>query len=453
MSARGWLQRLGVSAVLGCLLAGTAAVGAELRPTIETGAVAKPLQGVWKSRGYGWVVRFDAAGPSLYHVAGEDCWRDPRAEADPDGVLKLWRPKGAAIETAGETDGTVYRFDRLKALPTACAKVAPWTRQRTLAVVSDTFAAHYPLSKERGLDWPARRREAFAALGDTPDDEALWKALAVLLRGIDDAHVALDGVIDGRPRTRRFGDAAALVRAKASPGGEAAWVRAWRAGVSAKPLGVREVGDGVILWGRKDGVGYLALTAMGGFDPKASDDDPALLDQTLDEAMTAFAGAQAVIVDVSDNRGGYDVLARRIAARFADRRRVVGSKVAVGGDGVSQPLYVAPSDRPRYLGPVWLLTSQVTVSAGETFVLSMRALPNVRQAGETTRGALSDQLRKPLPDGWSFSLPAEVHRDAGGRVVEGEGIAPQVPMPVFPPGDPESHAGALARLLDLIAAR
>ena len=428
-----------------------------LRPLATEGSVPKALQGVWKSRGYGWIVRFDASGPSLYHLAGDDCWRDPRPQADPDGVLKLWRPVGGAIETAGETDGTVYRFDRLKALPAACSDARSWTPQRTLAVVADTFAAYYPLSDERGLDWSARRRDALAALGEAPDEAALWKALATLLRGIDDAHVELDGVVDGGMRTRRFGEAAVLLRAKASPGGEAAWAQAWRAQVLAAPLGVREAAGGGVLWGRKGEVGYLALTAMGGFDPRAGDDDTALLDRALDEAMTAFAGAEAVIVDVSDNRGGYDVIARRIASRFADRRHVVGSKVAVGGDGVAQPLLVTPSDRPRYLGPVWLLTSRVTVSAGETFTLSMRALPNVRQAGETTRGALSDQLQKPLPNGWRFALPAETHRDAAGQVVEGRGIVPQVPMPVFPPDDPPTdprgHAQALARLLDLIGAR
>ncbi|PVM94229.1 S41 family peptidase [Caulobacter endophyticus] len=452
----------GAALIAGLLVAApVAAAQADFHPVVEAGSVPKPLQGVWKSRGYGWVVLFEAGGPSLYHLAGDDCWRDPRPEADPDGVLKLWRPGGAAIETAGEPDGTVYRFDRLKALPAACSNTRPWTPQRRLAVVADTFAAYYPLSDERGLDWTARRREAFVALGPAPDDAALWKALGVLLRGIDDAHVALDGVIGGQPRTRRFGEAAAVMRAKAAPGGEAAWGRAWRAQVLAAPLlgssGGREAAGGRILWGRKGEVGYLAVTAMGGFDPRAGDDDTALLDATLDEAMAAFAGAEAVILDVSDNRGGYDVIARRIAARFADRRRVIGSKVAVGGDGAAQPLFVAPSERARYLGPVWLLTSQVTVSAGETFSLSMRALPNVRHAGEATRGALSDQLQKPLPDGWRFALPAEVHREAGGAVVEGRGIAPQVPIPVFPLGDPpidpQGHARALGRLLELIGGR
>ncbi|MFT4251464.1 MAG: S41 family peptidase [Caulobacter sp.] len=417
-----------------------------------SGGVAPGLQGVWRSRGYGWIVEFDSKGPRLYHVAGEDCWRDPRGEADPDGVLKLWRPAGkGAVEISAETDGTLYRFDRLKSLPRACSDERPWTPRRTLGAVADAFAAYYPLSAERGFDWAARRREAFAALGETPDDAALWRALGVLLRGIADPHVMLEGLIDGEPRSRRFGEASVLLQAQARPGGEAAWRKVWRKGLLAAPFHARQVANGRIFWGRDGDVGYLAIVTMGGFDTAAGDDDTVLLDATLDEAMTAFSGASAVIVDVSNNRGGYDTISRRIASRFAAGRAVAGSKLPAGVTGPSQDLVVEPSKRPRFVGPVWLLTSNITVSAGETFTLMMRGLPNVRQVGETTRGALSDQVPMPFSDDWGFALPVEIHRDAEGRVVEGKGIAPQVPLEVYPPGDlGDGHARALARLLAMI---
>ncbi|PXA86828.1 peptidase, partial [Caulobacter sp. D5] len=169
------MKALACAALIAGLSVGTPSLATEgARPVVENGVVAPVLQGVWRSRGYGWIVRFDAKGPSLYHVAGTDCWRDPRPEADPDGVLKLWRPAGKElVEIAGEADGTVYRFDRLKALPKTCSDQRPWTPQRTLAAVADAFAAYYPLSAERGVDWPARRREAFAALGPAPDEAAL----------------------------------------------------------------------------------------------------------------------------------------------------------------------------------------------------------------------------------------------------------------------------------------
>ena len=113
-----------------------------------------------------------------------------------------------------------------------------------------------------------------------------------------------------------------------------------------------------------------------------------MLDAALDEAVAAFKGARAVIVDVSYNLGGYDGVAQQAAARFADARRLAYTKVAQGAQGVEpQPFHVEPSRRASYLGPVYLLTSDVTVSAGEIFTLYMRALPNVIHVGGTTRGA------------------------------------------------------------------
>jgi len=51
--------------------------------------------------------------------------------------------------------------------------------------------------------------------------------------------------------------------------------------------------------------------------------------------------------------------------------------------------------------------------------------------GETTRGSLSDELWKPLPNGWTLSLSNEVYLDADGEHWEGSGIPPEVPLEVF----------------------
>jgi carboxyl-terminal processing protease len=96
----------------------------------------------------------------------------------------------------------------------------------------------------------------------------------------------------------------------------------------------------------------------------------------------------------------------------------------------------ATSPRARYLGPVYLVTSDVTVSAGEVFTLYMRALPNVTHVGATTRGALSDMIEKPLPNGWSLALACEIYRDPAGENYEVRGIPPKVPFEVFPLDDP-----------------
>ena len=154
----------------------------------------------------------------------------------------------------------------------------------------------------------------------------------------------------------------------------------------------------------------------------------------MDEAIAAFQGARAVIVDVSYNLGGYDSVSQYVASRFADTRKLAYTKVAHGARDVEpQPFHVEPSTRARYVGPVYLLTSDVTVSAGEIFTLFMRALPNVIHVGGKTRGALSDMIEKPLPNGWSLALAGEIYRDAAGQWYEVRGIPPKVEFEVFPP--------------------
>ena len=146
----------------------------------------------------------------------------------------------------------------------------------------------------------------------------------------------------------------------------------------------RQVANGRLFWGQVDGIGYLNVVTMGAFDADAAPDDVTALEAARDEALGAFQGARAVIVDVSNNRGGYDSVSLRLAGRFASERRLAYTKVGFGARDVApQAFHVEPSPRVRYLGPVYLLTSDVTVSAGEVFTLALRALPNVRHVGTT----------------------------------------------------------------------
>ncbi|MBO9547375.1 S41 family peptidase [Caulobacter sp.] len=427
------------------------------RPVVENGQVAGPLQGAWRSRGYGWIAMFGPGGSSLFQTAGKACYPDPRSQPDPDEVLALWRPEAeGVVALAGEADGTRYLFDRLDHLPNACISAAGWTPDRIGLFAADTFAQFYPASAARRIDWSARRAAIAGRLNPKSTDTDLWNALSDLLAGLDDPHVELHGVVDGKQRDLEPGEAPTLARVRAADpkGGEKAWLRAYRDGVMTGVLKGqgRQVANNRIFWGRIDDVGYINIVTMGGFD-KDPANEAKVLEATLDEAMTAFKGARAVIVDVSNNRGGYDVLGRAVASRFTDQPRLAYDKVGVGADAPPQPVVVEVATRPAFTGPVYLVTSDVTVSAGETFTLMMRALPNVRQVGGITRGAFSDKIPKPLPNGWTLALPAELYRDPQGRVVEGKGLAPDLPLNVFPANDLSAgHAKAIEGLMARIRA-
>jgi carboxyl-terminal processing protease len=421
------------------------------RQVVIAGRPAPALVGTWRSRGYGYVLRVGAGGLELFHVAGPFCYRDPRPARDPDHVFVLYRElQSGTVAFSGLPGQTRYVFDRLAELPAACSERAPyrapWPPARIAALVAASFADLYPSFAERGIDWAARTAEMERTLDSVTDDDRLFEALRALLAGVEDAHVELHARIAGKERTLLPGQARTLTLAGAAPGSdrnatrEEQWDNAYRRGVLEVVLkGRGRAGaNGQAFWGRAGDIGYLNVLTFERFaaDPRRPADDPTALDAALDAAIAAFRGARAVIVDISANDGGFDWLAQRVAGRFADRPRLAFTKIATGAQGVEpQPFEVAPSNRARYLGPVYLITSDITLSAAEVFALYMRALPNVIHIGETTRGAFSDTINKPLPNGWTLVLPGETYRDPQGQSYEARGLPPQRRFEVFPPDD------------------
>ncbi len=385
--------------------------------------------------------------PTLFHAAGPYCYRDPQADAVSDDTFRLVtvvrRDRIAFAEAPGETR---YVFDRIAKLPYACLIEQRWVPAKIGRLVATTFADFYPGFGRRG-----RTRESLvtgiATLPADAEDAVLYSRLIPALRALDDAHVGLKATVNGEQFSFEGGEAPSILAARrdAALGDdpaarEKAWSRRYREGVVALlDGGGHQVANRRILWGRIGRVGYLNIVTIGGFASEGASHDVAALDKALDEALAAFRGLPGVIVDVSNNRGGYDAIGLRIAGRFADRRTFAFDKRPVGATVPYQSFHVEPSARVRYLGPVTLLTSDVTVSAGETFTLAMRSLPNVRHVGGKTRGALSDQLTKPLPNGWTLTLPAETYRAPDGGLYEGVGITPQLSNP--PPLD---HAASVA---------
>jgi carboxyl-terminal processing protease len=430
-------------------------------PAWAQGQAAAPREGVWRSRGYGYVVQFQGGVPKLFHAVEGVCYPDPRPQADPDGLLTVSRAMGPdAVAFSSGPGDTAYVFDRLPALPKACATRTAWTPRQITAVAARTFAAFYPSSRERHIDWTARARIADQAAARIPEgassDAALYDVLNGLMDGLDDPHVSLQATLGEDSRDFESGQGATLIRVRTESkdidpaASEKAWLQAYKRGVMDGVLRGkgRQVANNRVIWGRVGDVGYLNVVTLGAFDKTAAPDDPAALDRALDEALEAFDGAKAVIVDVSNNRGGFDAVSLRLAGRFADRSRLAWSKNAAGARDVTpQAFHVQPAAGRRFLGPVYLVTSDVTVSAGETFTLAMRALPNVVQVGERTRGGLSDQLNKPLPNGWMLTLPAELYRDPRGHRFEAVGIAPDIARPVFAGDLAEGHARMVRGLM------
>ena len=218
--------------------------------------------------------------------------------------------------------------------------------------------------------------------------------------------------------------------------------------------------DRVVVGSINNQVGYLQFLTMGGFSDGQTPGSPewaqvelSVLDALMDDALTQFAGMDAVILDLTNNRGGYDAVCRSIASRFTETP-FTGYTVRAEDTGPDLSSYsIEPHHGPRFVGPVFVLTSDVTVSCGEITALMLRQLPHVQLVGDTTRGAFSTPLAKPLPNGWYLELSNEIYADGRAETFEGRGIAPDIVIDPFPVHEPiKGHAVLIDRVMDLLYA-
>ena len=379
-------------------------------------------------------------------------------------VFCLLRPTIVAARKS-QQQGTVLVLgegDRLEAMPEGCTESPATTPQAVADAFLDAFERHYAFFDRRPPGHAGRAARVRAAIRPDMSEAELWDALAGYMQGLSDSHTKLIGNVGGERRRVQDGQGETLPRMRAAEGGESAWLIGL-IGTTMQKLGDtgHHTGNDRIVWGVIDGrVGYLQVFQMGGFTDREdfgseawAAAEMAEFDRIMDEAFAAFAdaGVKGVILDLSNNRGGWDKIAKAIPARFTDEAYVGFTTVTRGSGLAPFPHMIAPASGPRFAGPVYLLTSDVTVSGGELATLALRQNPRVIHAGATTRGAFSTPLAKRLPNGWLLELSNEVFAAPDGSVYEESGIAPQVPLAVYPAASPvEGHWRAVESLAAMI---
>lgn len=425
------------------------------------GLVDPFAEGVWASRGYGWLLHIGPDRTVRYQI-GDSCYAllndaDPLSAMASASYRYYRRLPGedAAIFNLLPGDTNVV-FDRLPTLPETCTTAPEASPENTADAFFDHFERHYAFFDRRPPGFADRAARVRALINPHMNESQLWEALASFMEGLSDSHTKLIGSVGGERRRVQDGQGVTLPQIRETIG-ESVWLSAL-IGHAQNALGdtAHHVGRDRILWGVIDGsVGYLQVFVMGGFtdrDDFASADwaaaEMAALNAELDAAFTAFAELDAVIVDLSNNRGGWDAVAKALPGRFTDSPFTGFTTVSRGSGLAPYPHVIQPATGPRFTGPVYLLTSNVTVSGGELATLAFRQLPNVIHAGETTRGAFSTPLPKPLPNGWLLELSNEIFASPDGMVFEETGIAPQMPLAVYVPEDPVgSHWRAVEALV------
>ena len=419
--------------------------------------------GVWRSQESGWILQITPDGITRWQDTPAACY--PTRQDGPTMMgqieYKYFTPLDA--DTAKfeylPSDGHAV-FSRLERMPDRCTDAQITDPADLFEIFASDFQQHYAFFDVRGVDWSEITSKSRKQITPDMSEEDLLNLFANMLKPLQDSHTKLIATIDGTPHRIQFGLGETLPKVRKSIG-ESPWLVGILDNLMAwLDKGAVQTGNERFIHGTINGhIGYIQIFTMGGFTtaheagtPEWANDEIIALHNLFDEAFANFGDTDALILDLSNNRGGYDAITRAIASRFLDAPLEAYS---VRTDWNEDPLItytIAPySDGLVYTKPVYVITSDVTVSGGEITTMMLQQLPHVTLAGQRTRGAFSTPLAKPLPNGWYLELSNEIFSSKDGTVYEGRGIEPEITLPLFAENPPiESHLTSLKQLVSCI---
>ncbi|QTL36309.1 serine hydrolase [Pseudoalteromonas viridis] len=417
--------------------------------------------GVWQKTAYGEVLDITPQRVQRYEFNTHACIKVaqyglPQSSTEPRITQAQQRSKAQLQLTyAGEVYPHIY--ERKATLPDVCR--SPLSVDATASPTQvfeyfwHAFNDYYAFFALRDMDWQAQYAHYRAKIHDEMSDDALFQILTEMIAPLADGHVSVART-PGRPffvmkdapilRAAR-GTASYYLRYDVQLSDEQVFselvldslnvTQQYLSSDSIGSFGAQQE-EKTLLWGKtQDNIGVLVINNFSLYSSEPDADETEHLSAAtalIDSIIAELADTDGLILDIRNNIGGDDAIALAIASRFNTSKRLAFNKQALNraGQGVllSQSLQAHPD---AYTQPVYLLTSQLTISAGEVFTLAMMHLPQVTLLGEETAGALSDMRFFTLPNGWEISLSNEVYRDAHGTLYEHSGIQPDISVPAF----------------------
>jgi len=217
----------------------------------------------------------------------------------------------------------------------------------------------------------------------------------------------------------------------------------------------KKVADGKLEWGDiTPTIGYIHIHAFTRFTDNALPRKQHIdtLDFHMQEIMKVFQNKKAVIVDVSFNFGGYDAAGLTIAGYFTKKEyeaytvyRYQQGKLYQGSI-----FKVMPAPIYNFTGPVFLLTTDISRSAAESFAMQMKVLPNVTMVGTNTLGILSNMLNKSIGE-FVLTLSHEKYITPKGKTYEVSGVDVDIPLEVFTRENMfNGHRDAVRKIVEMI---
>lgn len=299
-----------------------------------------------------------------------------------------------------------------------------------------TFEENYALFEVKNIDWKELHSYYVKKVDENTTDEELFNIFQEILYKFDDKHsyiyrfneIFFSGynfpslnyldllTFDFRVPTNDF--SLKLIKRKYLKKGYEQSLRIYSL---LPPIGIRNIFTTGWL---SDSVAYIHITEMSNKSEKVH--------QAINDFFKKYGSAQAFVIDIRDNIGGYSMPVKELAERFTDKKHLYAISRLRNSDNIYS--YQEPENwiiEPRSGGnysnrPVAILTNRNTQSAAELFTLMMKTLPNVTLIGDTTAGIFADTHVGKLPNGWEYRMSVRKTCDGNDIFWEDIGIKPDI---------------------------
>lgn len=145
--------------------------------------------------------------------------------------------------------------------------------------------------------------------------------------------------------------------------------------------------------------------------------------------LAAFKDTAGVVIDLRGNPGGIGAMAMGMAGHLvSDENKKLGT---MRTRQTSLDFVVNPQVS-RYAGKVAVLVDELSASTSEIFAGGLQDLGRARVFGRRTPGAALPSTIEELPNGERFQYAIADYVSAGGKVLEGNGVTPDVPVALDP---------------------
>lgn len=406
--------------------------------------VTSPDRSVWQTQGYGYILEVIGEDIRFYDITKHHCILNTVETGEYPSLNMV--VKGDVAELDWYAAHTV-KLKRLSHLPTLCNQsLQPNTdtQNRTFSApeVFDTlwfnFAENFAFNEELNWDWGNNYKEWRNKISDSMSEQALAKVLTELIDELGDAHAYIESDDDSffamhNIKWEQF--KSRIIEARFS---QQTTFSSWRDFLQAlnkkrdeiifsyfdKEILPLQLNRSLLWASLTHDISYLSIDDMSEYTAEETvQADLEEVDRALQHIMPLLTNAKGLVIDLRWNSGGSDIVSKRILSYLIEKPLLVGSKSYRTESGFSKPehIIVHPATFDRYLGPIVVLTSGITMSAAESFLLGIAAREQVTIIGEPSNGGFSDSLPKQLPNGWTFTLSNERYFDHKGESYEYRG--------------------------------